>query len=186
MKKLISIALVIMTLAALMIPVFAGAEAAPETTSMWVNCPNGKTLNVREEANGKVLYRIECGTRVEVQNNTKAPEGWAYVTVKGHKKAGYVFTKYLVEKKPGKYEITERDDNFVEVTPYTVSAKALNDKTDKSVGLRTRPNKTARSIRRLTAGDTLQVIATGKVWSKVVDPQTGDTGYMANDYMVKQ
>ncbi|MBQ6563411.1 MAG: SH3 domain-containing protein, partial [Clostridia bacterium] len=53
-------------------------------------------------------------------------------------------------------------------------------------GLRVSPNKTAKSIRRLAAGDVLQVIATGKTWSKVVDPATGRTGYVANDYMVRQ
>ena len=35
--------------------------------------------------------------------------------------------------------------------------------------LRERPNKTARAIRRLTAGDQLQVLTMGKVWDKVVD-----------------
>ena len=97
MKKLISIVLAIMTLAGLMIPVFAGAETA-ETTTMWVNCSNGKTLNVRESANGRVLYRIECGTRVEVQNKVSAPAGWAFVTVKGQKKGGYVKTQFLFDK----------------------------------------------------------------------------------------
>ena len=74
----------------------------------------------------------------------------------------------------------------MDVTPYNVTALALNDKTDKSVGLRTKPNKVYKSIRRLTAGDVLQVVAEGRTWSKVVDPTTGATGYVANDYMVRQ
>ena len=41
---------------------------------------------------------------------------------------------------------------------------------------------TSQAIRRLAAGDSLQVIARGKVWSKVMDPLTGKTGYVANDY----
>ena len=49
--------------------------------------------------------------------------------------------------------------------------------------LRERPNKTARAIRRLTAGDQLQVLTMGKVWDKVVDPGTGLIGCVANDYM---
>ena len=72
------------------------------------------------------------------------------------------------------------------MTPYTVKAKALNSRTEKSVGLRESPNKTAHAIRRLEAGDTLQVIARGKTWSRVLDPTTGKTGYVANDYMVKE
>ena len=182
MKKVISIVLVMMTLVGLMIPVFAGAEG----TDKWVNCPDGKKLNVRETAGGKLLYRLECGTRVEVQSSVSAPKGWAYIKVPGKAKGGYVMTKFLVSSKPGKYEITERDDNFVTVTPYKVTAKAINKKSDRSVGLRVNPNKTARVIRRLTAGDALQVIARGKTWSKVVDLASGNTGYVANAYMVMQ
>jgi len=64
-------------------------------------------------------------------------------------------------------------------------AKALNAKTEKSVCLRTKPNKTASSLRRLAAGDKLQVIAVGKTWSKVKDLTTGKTGYVANDYIAR-
>ena len=46
-----------------------------------------------------------------------------------------------------------------------------------------KPNKTSKAIRRLTAGDQLQVIARGNVWSEVVDPVTGKTGFVANDYV---
>ena len=170
MKKIVSIVLVILTLAALMIPVFAGAEG----TTKWVNCENGKRLNVRDSVKGNLLYRIDCGTKVEIQTSVSTPT-----------RGGYVMTKFLVSSKPGKYEITERDDNFRSVTPYTVSAKAINNKSDRSVGLRVNPNKTAKAIRRLTAGDTLKVIAVGKTWSKVVDATTGRTGYVANAYVTR-
>ena len=94
--------------------------------------------------------------------------------------------KFLVSQKPGKYEITERDDDFKTVkNPYLVTAKARGTKDNSSVGLREKPNKTSKAIRRLTAGDQLQVIARGKVWSKVVDLQTRKTGYVANDYIQK-
>ena len=87
-----------------------------------------------------------------------------------------------MSSKPGKYEITERDDNFVAVN-YLATAKALNATTDRSVGLRVKPNKTSSAIRRLTVGDELQVIARGNVWSKVIDLRTGRTGFVANDYI---
>ena len=76
MKKLISIVLALMTIVGLMIPVFAGAEGT-ENTTMWVNCADGKRLNVRESVNGKLLYRLECGTKVEIQSSVAAPSGWA-------------------------------------------------------------------------------------------------------------
>jgi len=182
MKKVISIVLVIMTLVGLMIPAFAGAEGGTK----WVNCANGGKLNVRQTPAGKVMYRLECGTKVQVQSSVSAPKGWTFIKAPGHANGGYVMTKFLVSSKPGKYQITERENSFAAVTPYTVSAKAINKKSDRSVGLRVYPNKTARAIRRLTAGDTLQVIARGKTWSKVVDLTTGNTGYVVNAYMVKQ
>ena len=186
MKKLIAIVLVILSLTSLMIPALAGAETV-QNVSMWVNCSNGKTLNVRDAAStaGHVLYRLECGTRVEIVKSMPAPKGWAYVEPEGYSNGGYVMTKFLVASQPGKYEITEREDNFRTVTPYTVTAKALSRRTDSSVGLRVQPNKTAREIRRLIAGDVLQVIARGKTWSQVIDLTTGQTGYMANDYMIR-
>ena len=94
-------------------------------------------------------------------------------------------SRFLVASKPGKYEITERDDNFVAVTPYTVQALARGKNTDQSVGLRVKPNKTAQAIRRLQAGDELEVIARGNTWSKVRDFFTGKVGFVANDYIAR-
>ena len=191
MKKLVSIVTVILMVLGLMIPVFASAEttaaAAPAAvTYKWVNCDNGKTLNLREEPNAKakILTRIECGKRLEVIEQVGVPAGWTKVEFNG--KTGFVMTKFLVNAKPGKYEITEREDNFKAVTSYIVKAKALNQKTTRSVCLRVKPNKTAKSIRRLAAGDQLKVIAVGKTWCKVVDTNTGKTGYVANDYIAKK
>ena len=180
MKKIVSIAIILVTVFALMIPAFASADSYGGY-DMWVNCADGKRLNVRSEAstNGRIVTRLDCGTKVHV--DYIAGNGW--VAISDYHYSGYVQAKFLVEKKPGKFEITERDDNFVSVSPYLAEAKALNGKTDRSVGLRVKPNKTAKAIRRLTAGDQVRVIAKGKVWCKVVDLQTGKTGYVANEYL---
>ncbi|MBQ6175041.1 MAG: SH3 domain-containing protein [Clostridia bacterium] len=188
MKKMFALLIALMTALTLMIPMFASAEEPAEPyATMWVNCADGKRLNVRTEpkTGSKILYRLDCGTCVCIDSGVAAPKGWAYVTTSGHTSGGFVMTKFLQNRKPGKYEITERDDGFRAVTPYIVSAKALNDKTMDSVGLRTIPNKTAKMIRRLSAGDFLQVIAVGKTWSQVIDLATGMTGYVANDYMIR-
>ena len=182
MKKLMTMVLALVMAIGMMIPMFASADQKTQDY-MWVNCADGKTLNVREtpDTKAKVLYRVESGKKIEILDSTDA-QGWLYVRVAG-KSSGYVMAKFLVAAKPGKYEITERSDNFKAVTQYTVTAKALSKKTTNSVCLRTSPNKTARSIRRLTAGDRLTVVSVGKVWSKVVDQKTGRTGYVANDYI---
>ncbi|MBR3494716.1 MAG: SH3 domain-containing protein [Clostridia bacterium] len=187
MKKLTALVIALMTVLTLMIPMFASADYTQLPSTMWVNCADGKRLNVREEAstNSKLLYRIDCGTRVEIIYTVDSAKGWAYVRPQGHAQGGFVMTKFLVDRQPSKYEITERSDNFRNVTPYYVTAKALNGKTDNSVGLRVSPNKTAKMVRRLNAGDRLQVVAVGKTWSKVIDLATGRTGYMANDYMIR-
>ena len=181
MKKLLSAVMILVTVFALMIPAFAD-NATGFGTEMWVNCADGRRLNVREQPTTKarLITRFNCGTKVRILGD--AGNGWVYVT--DEKATGYVMQKYLQENKPGKYEITERSDHFTAVTPYTVYAKALNDKTTNSVGLRVKPNKTSQAIRRLTAGDQLQVIARGSVWSQVLDPVTGRTGFVANDYMM--
>ena len=183
MKKIISIAIILVTVLTLMIPAFASAGVYGGT-DMWVNCADGKRLNLRMEpaAGSKIITRFNCGTKLEVLDDLG--NGWVHVTTSEY--TGYVQKKFLVTSKPGKFEITERDDNFVTLkNPYLVSAKALNTKTDRSVGLRVKPNKTAKAIRRLAAGDQLQVIAKGNVWSKVVDLQTGKTGFVANEYIMK-
>ena len=187
MKKILSVVMVLMLALGLMIPVFSSAESVVGHKTMWVVCADGKRLNVRylPTRSSKILYRIENGDSLTILHDEPTPEGWAMVR-KGNKQVGYVMTKFLKANKPGKYDLNERSDNFKKVDSYIVIAKALNNKTNESVGLRTNPTKKSTAIRRLMAGDLLEVIAVGKVWSQVVDPQTGKTGYVANDYIVRK
>jgi len=180
MKKIISTAIILISVFALMIPAFASAGAYGGT-DMWVNCADGRRLNVRMEPSkaSKRIAQLECGTKVEVLEDLG--NGWVKIATFDY--LGYVQKKFLQDSKPGKYQITERSDNFVKVSPYMATAIALNGKTDRSVALRVKPNKSSGAIRRLEAGDQLQVIARGKVWSQVVDMVTGRTGYVANDYI---
>ena len=196
MKKMMAIVMVIAALIGMVIPSAVSADEmksvnvtvddmkAVKEVTMWVNCENGKTLNVRVEPSmkAKALYRVECGTKLTVSET--GDRDWVRAYADG-KEAGYVMKKFLVSEKPGKYEITEREDNFRAVESYKVTALPRGKNTEESVGLRTKPNKTSKAIRRLMAGDTLEVIEVGKTWSKVVDPQTGKTGYVANDYIEK-
>ena len=186
MKKILSVVMVLMLAAGLMIPVFASAESAAGHDTMWVVCADGRRLNVRAQPNknAKVLYRVDNGDSLTILHDEPTPAGWAMVQ-KGRKAVGYVMTKFLKANRPGKYDLTERSDDFRKVTPYTVIAKARSAASDESVGLRTKPTKQSAAIRRLMAGDTLEVIAVGRTWSQVKDPQTGKTGYVANDYIAR-
>ena len=179
LKKMLALGLVLMTLLGLMIPVMSSAD--------YVKCANGGKLNLRvaPNTNSQIITRIANGKKVEVLNQN-APAGWAYVRAAESGATGYVSTKFLSKSKTSKYTVTERATNFVNVAaPYTVTAKALNRKTVDSVGLRVSPNKSSAMIRRLKAGDQLEVLAVAKVWSLVKDPVTGTTGYVANDYMLR-
>ena len=188
MKKILSVVMILMLALGLMVPVFGSAASAKNVEGheyMWVNTENGKTLNVREtpSTRARVLYKVECGTRLNVVEDYNGE--WACVYQTG-KRVGYVMTKFLVYTQPGKYEITEREDNFRTVTPYKVTAVARGRNTNEIVCFRVIPNKTSRMIRRLTACDELEVIAVGEVWSRVMDPQTEKTGYRSQSCMCRR
>ena len=187
MKKIISAVLAVLLLFLAAVPVLA-STLDDQFEYMYVNCADGKRLNLREAPGGKIIYRLDNGTKVYISGGF-IEKGWvavtAVVTEKGKQveKSGVVQSKFLQAKKPGKYEITERDDHFEDVEkPYIVTANPLNKKTTQSVGLRVKPNKTSKAYRRLEAGDELQVLATAKLWIKVLDLKTGETGYVAHDY----
>ncbi|MBR3333647.1 MAG: SH3 domain-containing protein [Clostridia bacterium] len=64
MKKLIAAIMILVTVFALAIPALASADEFGGY-DMWVNCANGKTLNVREAPSTKsrTITRLECGTK---------------------------------------------------------------------------------------------------------------------------
>ena len=104
MKRIICALLILITLVGGMIPVFADDGDTADTR--WVNCPDGERLNVCASPNGKILYRLRCGTKVEIQTTVSAPDGWVYITEKHHSSGGFVRAGDLVSIRPGKYEIT--------------------------------------------------------------------------------
>lgn len=180
MKKILCAMTVLLVLFLALTPAFANTMD-DNFEVMYVNCPNGKTLNLRDGPNGKKIGSLENGTKVYISGGF-IEKGWVAVTTASGK-SGVVKSEFLQSKKPGKYEITEREDNFIDVRkPYIVNAKPLNAKTDMSVGLRPKPNKTSKAIRRLQAGDQLLVLASGNVWLQVEDLETGRIGYVAEDY----
>lgn len=185
MKKFVSIIVAIIALFLAVAPALAdfGNYDTDLLNPTWVNTADGKNLNVRETPNGKIMCRLTPGTMAYILD-FQADGEWAEIVMKNGK-TGFVMTKFLQEGKPGKFEITEREDNFKSVTPYTVTAKALSKKTTRSVGLRVKPNKTSKAIRTLQAGDQLQVLAAAKTWLKVKDLKTGKIGFVAKEYTTK-
>lgn len=181
MKKVLTVALIVAVICTLMVPVFASAasKVAPGQV-WWVNCKNGGSLHLRKGpgTDWGINTNLPCGTQVSILKDVGS--GWAYVSANGH--TGYVMTKFLIDHKPGKYEITEKANKFTPVTPYMASALGVKGH-DRSVGLRVEPNKDSHSIRYLGVGDEVEVIAQGSLWSKVIDPVTGQSGYVATSYL---
>ena len=184
MKKILTVIMVVMLAVGMMAPAFASAESVVGHDEMWVKTRKNETLNIREKPtkDSAVLYRVNYGEKLFIVEATNSI--WAKVYQDG-KVTGYAMVRFLTSRQPNKYEITEKEVDFEEVSAYNVKTLARSKRTDTSVGLRTKPNKSASMIRRLYAGETLTVIAVGKTWSMVKDPKTGRTGYVANDYIVK-
>ncbi len=181
MKKIISIVLVLMTLAGLMIPVLSVAEGAEKTR--WINSPDGKNVNIYVTANGRIMYTLECGAEVQVQSLVSTPGGWSYITQKNHPNGGFVLNRFLARREPDAYEITESDSHFTAVPPYNAVVLASGEKGSKNAGLYVSPNRNSASIRTLETGDVLQVIAVGSIWNRVMDRRTGKVGYVAAEHI---
>ena len=115
MKKFVSIIVAIIALFLAVAPAMAdfGNYDTDLLNPTWVNTPDGKNLNVRETPNGKIMCRLTPGTMAYILNIN---ENWTEIVMKNGK-TGFVKTKFLQEGKPGKFEITEREDNFKSVTP---------------------------------------------------------------------
>ncbi len=178
-NKVISIALALVLVLGIMIPLTASASGMDK----YVFCPNGGMMSIRRTPNarGTRIAQLANGTEVTLVENVG--NGWALVEAGNCR--GYARTQYLQSAPLSKYQTGESRDSITGVEPFLAVVKPLNGKTLRSVSLRVNPTKACRAIRRLTAGDQLEVIASGSVFSQVVDLKTGRTGYVANDYLQK-
>ena len=65
--------LAVLMLAAVMVPAFAAGTGE----YMWVNCANGKTLNLRSDPfkTARVLKKLECGLTIFNPGSVSLPKG---------------------------------------------------------------------------------------------------------------
>ena len=105
MKKLICIAIVLISLFSLMVPAMAAGKKYSDV-DMWVNCSNGKRLNVREAPNSgaRRITQLECGTKVHVDYDAGTGDRlqviakgntWFQVVDLQTGKTGYVAKQYV-------------------------------------------------------------------------------------------
>lgn len=211
-KKLISLALVVVTVMALgLSAVQAGDESiSPYAGYYYVKTENGKGLNVRNAPNGKVVGSLKYGTRIYVDGFTTSE--WAITTYKYNNGYGYgeysawVSTRYLTRTDPGPYKgsssksssgksssgsaTTLSGVNAIFRTakqvsaPYTVVARPA--RASGWVNLRWAPSTHAERIATCPQGKTLTVLAELRDWYQVQDPATGMIGFISSKYVVRQ
>lgn len=170
--------------------------------TMYVKTGNGKTLNVRSEpATGdNVLLRIPYGDQVTV--NYHLGNGWTCIMLAGAYDVGYVQTKFLVSKNPGKYVPSSADAELAKpatsmesytmeqlnevlktarsVTPYTVTLYPT--RSSGWVYLRWVPSRNSNYVTTYAGGQQVQVIAELKNWYQVQDAD-GKVGFVYTSYV---
>ena len=197
-KRLVSLALIVMMMATLI----STAAVAESGTTMYVRTDNGKSLNVRDKPDGKVVSSFKYGQAIYVEYITAS--GWAqtYYGDNGDTYTGWVSARYLVKSDPGKYVPS---NNSAPASSNTDAAKALSDmnaefKTGKLVtnqftvysrpsrasgwvNLRWAPSTETERIATCPQGKALTVIGETKNWYQVQDPHTGMVGFIMKKFV---
>ena len=193
-KKIMIVALVIMTLFTALVPAMAEntnvkAYASPKT--MYVKTANGGPLNIRTAPDAKannVIGQYKYGTAVTVIGTAAASNDW--VAIKYGTRTAFVMVKFLNAQKPtaaetAQAEITHQMNHYQAVkTSFTIVARPDNKQTG-WVNFRSQPGTGAPRLTTLKDGQTLTVIGETPEWYKAIDSVTGQTGFVSKAYVKK-
>ena len=197
-KKLMIVALVIMTLMTALVPCVMAETynyrqyATPQT--MYVYTENGGTLNVRTVPairDNTIIGRIAFGSQVTVVGyDITAPNWLAIRYAAGDNGIAWVMSKFLTSAAPGRTDIDQAAINRQMSTyqsvekSYLISARPTNQATG-WVNFRSLPGMSAPVLTTLKLGQTLTVIGETTDWYRAIDSVTGMTGYVSKTYTVK-
>ena len=196
-KKLIAVALIIMSLFALTIPASMAASDPCDRYSvpftMYVRTANGGTLNVRNVpriADKSMIGSLEYGTAVTVLGVSRANPDWVQIRYnKAKSGTAWVMADFLSPNAPTDADIAQAKINHQEMyyknvkNPFTVEARP--SRTEGWVNFRTAPGTTAARITTLKLGQRLTVIGETTDWYKAIDSVTGRTGYVSKSFVKK-
>ena len=196
-KKVIALALIVMSLFALTIPATL-AESAPcdrysVPFTMYVKTANGGTLNVRNvpgTADKSIIGRLDYGTAVTVLGVSKDDAAWVQIRYsKAKEGTAWVMVKFLSMDAPSAADIAQAEINhqmmyYKDVARFTVAARPSNPATG-WVNFRNAPGTSAGRITTLKDGQILTVIGETTDWYKAIDSVTGRTGYVSKAYVAK-
>ena len=196
-KKIIAIALIVLSLFALAIP---ASMAEPDPCdrysvpfTMYVRTANGGTLNVRnvpKTAEKSIIGRLEYGTAVTVLGVSRANADWVQIRYnKAKNGTAWVMADFLSLNAPSDADIAQAKIHHQEMyykdikNHFTVEARP--SRTDGWVNFRTAPGTTAGRITTLKLGQRLTVIGETTDWYKAIDSVTGRTGYVSKSFVKK-
>ena len=181
-KKLITLALIVMSVFTLLIP----ASMADTAWTMYVGTANGGPLNVRsapDDTLNNVIGQYRYGDAVIVTGTLN--NGWCSILFGS--RTGYVMAKFLTPNRISeddirKKEIERQMNNYRDVEAFTVYARPSNPATG-WVNFRTEPGTGASVITTLQYGRMLTVIGQTLDWYRAVDSVTGRVGYVMKSYV---
>ena len=181
-KKIITLALIVMSVFTLLIPV----SMADTAKTMYVNTANGGPLNVRsapDDTQNNLIGQYRYGDAVTVIGG---PDGGWY-TVRFKNRTGYVMAKFLTANRISdeaiqKKEIERQLNNYRDVAAFTVYARPTNPATG-WVNFRTNPGTGASAMAKLYNGRMLTVIGQTLDWYKAIDSVTGSVGYVMKTFV---
>ena len=203
-KKLLSLALVAILLAALIPTALADSER-----TMYVYTENGKSLNVRSApvVADNIIGTLAFGYPVTV--TAVSANGWSTILWQnyyGEFFSAYVQSRFLVNYKPGPKPtsgpnptaapsastdaakvLSDMNKEFTtakKVSPYTVVARP--SRASGWVNLRWAPTTEAERIATCPQGKELTVLVEMKNWYQVQDPETGMIGFISNKYVIRK
>lgn len=189
MKNLISILAALVLLMSVGVSV-ASADELVGPGIMYVNTPNGKTLNIRSEPNtgDNIIGHAKYGDALQV---TSFQGAWAciYYTA-AEDSIAWVQSRFLQWYEPGpKPTPKPEEDSEVKkelqseegIDPLRLEAHAT--RSSGWVNMRKSPSKTTKRIQTCPDGAELIAFAETTNWYHVTDPVTGNSGYIRKDFL---
>ena len=190
-KKIIVIALVIMSLFTAVIPLASADNSTfrryQTPVVMYVYTEDGGTLNVRSTpmtAVKNVITKLGFGSAVTVIGYDIAHPDW--VAIQHTRGIAWVMAKYLTGEQPARNAREQNQVNYQMSTyravtdSYTIIARPVNN--NGWVNFRSAPSTHSKQIGVLRLGKALTVIGETANWYQVVYPATGKIGYVSKAY----
>ena len=203
-KRILSLILAALLALAAFVPAGAAGDT-PEENAFYIYTENGKALNVRSEPGGEIVGTIAYGTKVEILSFIN--ENWAMISFR-YDKAGsgtgdwpaYINRRYLIDVEPEAVEkaIAEEKETYsgdpeadiraefrsaVSVEHYRITVRPA--RVTSWVNLRWVPSESGMIITQYKAGDELTVLKELDHYLQVMDPFTGDVGFIHKKYAAR-